>query len=260
MFRSEYCYVAHTEVGFVVAGNKNKGKHEITRWRYKIKLDVEETAKKAEEFGLTCRLLEGQAKNMRGKNGWGEGFPLNQYEIKGGALPESIKIQIGPKTTQIFLFGKTEIQTPNDLSSENLIKHIDFFENLLSEIDASEVIMNKIAVFFAEESKRFSEGTRIIEKVAGTQKILDSSRTMTDKLLEKIEKHFMSEFDAAWVEIFQGQPYLAKERLRKADEEITFWFNDFIAEAKKTNDPRVVQWEADFQKLKKYPYSIMGMF
>jgi hypothetical protein len=93
-------FPAHTEVGFMVPKGKRKRKYELARWRYKIKLDIEETAEEAEKLGFKTRLLEGQPKNKRGTDGWGEAYPLNQYEISGGQLPVSIKIQVSPLTTQ----------------------------------------------------------------------------------------------------------------------------------------------------------------
>ena len=119
MFRSEYCYVAHTQVGFAVTSSKRNKEPEFARWRYQVKIDIEETKSRAENRGFSCRLLEGQPKNKKGKNGCCEPYPLPEYEITGGELSPDAKIQIAPKTTQIFFFGP-ELIKPSQINLEAL--------------------------------------------------------------------------------------------------------------------------------------------
>jgi hypothetical protein len=132
-------------VGFGVANIKRSKAPELARWIYKVKINVEETSLEAQKRGFHCRPLEGQPKNKKGQNGWGEPYYLRQYEITGGSLPSQSKIQISPQTTQIFFFGP-EIPKPSVFSLETFELFLEGMECLVGNLEKVEGLMNELTV------------------------------------------------------------------------------------------------------------------
>jgi hypothetical protein len=139
------------------------------RWKYKIQVDVEETAKHARRKGFSVRLLEGQSRTH------GEPYPLNQIEIKGGGFEflNVDKLIVGPHVTQLY--------------KKNSQK--------LDEIDR---ILNDIVVFAPKETSRFGREIRmpvqtirrLRERKKAMEKLYDAAfsvlvqRKITDALSE----------------------------------------------------------------------------
>jgi hypothetical protein len=245
-------------VGFVVSTKKKKEEHEIARWRYCIKLDVEETAEKARQLGFVCRSLEGQPKNKKGKDGWGEDYPLNQYEITGFRLPKRVKIHLAPKATQIFILGKIELPVPSEISNDKIVILYNNLEKLLDELEDSEKVLNEISVFTPDEKNRFSQSSRIYSKIPSMFRLIISSNDAFQYILNRFEQKGMEEIRTIWIEILQGNVVLAKSRLEALNSDITYCYNDILNFAKEWNDPRVKQWEEDFKEAQMFPFKLNG--
>jgi hypothetical protein len=253
MFRSEYCYVSHTQVGFAVANSKKKKEPEFARWRYQVKIDVEETKLRAENCGFSCRLLEGQPKNKKGKNGCCEPYPLPEYEITGGQLSLNAKIQIAPKTTQIFFFGP-ELVKPSKITLEYLQPLIERMKIVADDLERAEHIMNKLAAFVDDEKGRFGQASRIYLKIPAMYRLIIASNDIYQQLLDDIMKKFWNEYIAAFDEMLQGKISFARRRMDDLLKETVFFYRSLIATAKEMKDPRAEQWEADLNKMLMEPF------
>lgn len=226
---------------------------ELARLRYNVQIDIEETRFKAEKNGFFCRLLEGQPKNKRGHNGWGEGYPLNQYEIKGGKLPSNTKIHIAPRVTQIFFFGK-EIPKPSNADVEKFERFLDQMEPFVNDLERTEKIMNDLSVFVPDEQNRFGMSTRIYTKIPGNYRLIQSLKDTNQQIIDEIMNKYWAEIEKAYTEMFQGKPYLARRRLAALIGEMNFFLQNLINMAKEWKDPRAEQWESELKKSMYFPF------
>ena len=224
---------------------------EIARYRYRFELYVEGTKLKAESLGYQCRQLEGQPKC---KNDFGEPYPLPQYEIIGGQLPPNLKIEIAPKTTQIYLFGE-ELKPPKIVNVETLEPFIETMATFCSHLEAAEEILNEVAVFL-DKKVTFCKESRIYTKTPAMYRLIISSNKIIDQLLAGIEKIFYDEINLAYVEMFQGNLSQAERRIQVALKEVEFFANDIISAAREMKDPRADQWEAEIKKAFNFPTGI----
>jgi hypothetical protein len=232
---------------------KRNKEPEFARWKYSVKIDVEETKSRAENRGFSCRFFEGQPKNKKGKNGWGEGYPLPQYEITGAELPVNTKIHIAPKTTQIFFFG-AELVKPSQLTCEQLEPLVIRIKSLADNLEKAEKIMNDLAAFADEEKGRFGQATRIYVKVPAMYRLIGSLKDTYQQLLDDIEAKFFDECNKAYDEMFQGKIFQARMRMDNLFKELAFFQRIFIESIRELKDPRADQWEADFNKALMYPF------
>lgn len=230
---------------------------ELARWKYNFQIDVEETRRNALQRGFSCRCLEGQPKNKKGKNGWGELYPLNQYEIKGGELPSNAKIHIAPKATQIFFFGN-ELPKPSGVDIEEFKRFLDGMEPLIDDLEKAERIMNDIAAFVPEEKHRFGPETRTYAKVPGMYRLTQGLKDVYQQILDDLTSKFWAEFEKACAEMFQGKAYLASRRLEALLKELTFFQRSLINLAREWKDPRAEQWEADLNNALMSPFGFFG--
>jgi hypothetical protein len=229
-------------VGFALTRRKQGKLPELARYRYKIQLDVEETKVKAESRGFTCRLLEGLPKNRKGLDGYGEPYPLPQYEITGANLPDYIKIEIVP---------------PKTINAETMEPILRQLESYCQELERVEEIMNEIAVFCNNNlAPAFSIERRIYTKTPAMYRLIIASRDITDQLLDNIMKIYWSEFDKAIAELSQGNFFQARRRLDQVENELEFFFKSLISTARQMKDPRVDKWEADFNNAKNAPLPV----
>ena len=98
-FRSEYCYVAHTQVGFTMC------KVEPLRWKYEISSDIEASAERARREGFSVVVLEGQPKGGRM-----EPYPLGIIKVQDGPFKAlNAVVHIGPRWSQIYKYDR-EVQ------------------------------------------------------------------------------------------------------------------------------------------------------
>lgn len=225
---------------------------ELARWRYNIQIDVEGTKRNADNRGFSCRTLEGQPKNKRGKNGWGELYPLNQYEITGGDFSPNSKIHIAPKTTQIFFFGN-EIQKPLDADLKEFERFLDCMEPLLNDLEKTEKIMNDLAAFVPHEKNRFGLSTRINAKVPAMYRLIQDLKDTNQEVFDELMNRFWVEVEKAYADMFQGKAYLASKRLELLISELTFFQQHLINMAKEWKDPRAEQWESRLRKSLSFP-------
>ena len=263
MFRSEYCYVAHTQVGFAVTSSKGNKEPEFARWRYQVKIDVEETKSRAENLGFSCRLLEGQPqlkkhKIKKNKDGCCEPYPLPEYEITGGELSHSAKIQIAPKTTQIFFFGP-ELIKPIRITFEELQPFVDRISVVANDLEKAENLMNELAAFVDDEQGRFGQATRIYVKVPAMYRLIIASNDVYQQLLDDIMTKFLNEYILAFDEMLQGKISFARRRMDDLLKEIVFFQRSLIATAKEMKDPRAEQWEADLNTLLTNPFGFASL-
>jgi hypothetical protein len=240
-------------VGFAVTGTKRNKVPEFARWRYKIKIDVEETKSRAESRGFSCRLLEGQPKNKKGKSGCCEPYPLPQYEIMGVEMPLNAKIQISPKTTQIFFFG-AEPSKPLHVTFDELQPFLERMESLVNDLEKAEKTMSELAAFVDGEKGRFGQATRIYVKVPAMYRLIISSTDISQQLFDDIMKKFMDEYIKVFDEMLQGKIFPARRRMDDLFKEIVFFQRSLIDTAKKLKDPCAEQWEADLNKALMYPF------
>lgn len=231
---------------------------ESARWKYKVQVNVEETKNKAEKRGFSCRLLEGQPKNKKGKDGWGEGYPLNQYEIAGGDFPSNIKIHLSHKTTQIFFFSNTEITAPKGIDLEGFEHFLDSMERLVTDLEKTERIMNELAAFVHNEKNRFGLDTRTNVKVPSMYRLIIESSKVSQKIQDALMKAFGDEFDKAFDDIVHGRVYFAKRRLDLLVREVASFQQHLIKLAKEWGNPEAEKWEADLKKALSYPYGSLG--
>ena len=225
---------------------------ELARLRYRVQVNVEETRLKAEKHGFSCRLLEGQPKNKRGKNGWGEGYPLNQYQIEGGKLPSNSKIHIAPKATQIFFFGN-EIPKPSNADVKEFESFLDRMEPFLNDLERTERTVNDLAVFVPDEQNRFGLSTRIYVKIPGNYRLIQGLKDTYQQIIDELMDKYWAEIEIAYAEMFQGKIYSASRRLNALLGETNFFLQNLINMAKEWNDPRAEQWEAELKKLMASP-------
>jgi hypothetical protein len=230
---------------------------ELARWRYSFQIDVEETRRKALERGFSCRLLEGQPKNKKGKDGWGELYPLNQYEITGGELPSNAKIHIAPKATQIFFFGN-EISKPSGVDIKEFERFLGSMEPLVDDLEKTERIMNDLAAFAPNEKHRFGLETRIWAKVPGMYRLTQGLKDVYQQILDDLMNKFWAEFEKACVEMSQGKAYFASRRLEALLKESTFFQQSLINLAREWKDPRAEQWEVDLNNALMSPFGLFG--
>jgi hypothetical protein len=233
-------------VGFAVNSGRKK-LPELARWRYQIQIDVEGTKKNAEGRGFSCRPLEGQPKNKKGKNGWGEPYPLNQYEITGGRLPLNSKIHIAPRASQIFFFGG-EIQKPENSDVKEFERFLDQMEPIIDDLEKTEAIMNEIAAFVPREEKRFGLSSRIQAKVPGMYRLIQSMKDMSQQVMDALMDIVWGEIEKAGTEMFQGQFYFARRRIEAMLSELVSFQQNLINMAKEWNDPRAEKWESELKK------------
>jgi hypothetical protein len=224
---------------------------ELARYRYKIQLEVEETKLQAERKGFKCRLLEGQPKNRKCKDGYGEPYPLPQYEITGGTLSENLKIEIAPSTTQIYFFGNEFVppKVINEVNMEPLLCQMELF---CRELEHAEEVLNEIAVF-SRNNEFFNKENRIYSKTPAMYRLIISSRDIIDQLFDNINKLFMDEVDLVLADLLQGRIYQARKRLDNALVELEFFGKSLLSTAREMNDPRTAKLEADLEKALNYP-------
>jgi len=164
------------------------------RWRYKIQVDVEETAKNARSKGFSVRLLEGQSRTH------GEPYPLNQIEIKGGSLTSNIKVIVSPHRTQIYIFIKD-------------IPDIDELERILKDRERTEQVLDDIVIFAANETARFSVDTMI---PVMSPSMLKTQQKLTAKIREAFDGLnglFQREIIRTSAYLTRGKVALAKNRM-----------------------------------------------
>jgi hypothetical protein len=231
---------------------------ESGRWIYKIQVNVEETRNKAEKNGFFCRSLEGQPKNKRGKDGWGEEYPLNQYEITGGDFPSNIKIHLSHKTTQIFFFSNKEITAPESLDLEGFEHFLDNMERFVTDLETTERIMNKLAAFAPTEKLQYGFDTRTNARIPSMYRLIIESSKANQKMQDAVMKAYWDEFNKALHEIGQGRPYLAKKRLDLLVREATSFQLSLIEMAKEWGNPKAEKWESDLKKILKSPFDIFS--
>ena len=237
----------------MVAVPKSHKSPEFARWKYKVKINVEETSFEAQKRGFSCRPLEGQPKNKKGQNGWGEPYPLGQYEITGGDLPLNTKIQVSPKTTQIFFFGP-ELAKPSVISVEAFKPFLEGMERLVGNLEKAEELMNELASFLPDEKERFGKATRIQAKVPAMYRLIITSEGTKQELLDDIMKKFYDEIEKVYDDMFQGRMDLASGRLNTLMNEAVFFQRSLIKLAKDWKDPNALKWEADLNKSLIFPF------
>lgn len=230
---------------------------ELARWRYKIKLDVDGTRRNAESQGFSCRPLEGQPKSKSGKNGWGEPYPLNQYEITGGTLPLNSKIHIAPKATQIFFFGN-EIPKPLKSDVKAFERFLEQIEPVIDDLEKTETIMNDLAAFVPGENNRFCLSSRIQAKVPGVYRLIQSMKEMTQHIVDALMDIAWGEIEKAGAEMSQGQFYLAMKRIEATRSELVSFQRNLINMAKEWNDPRAEKWEIELNKSLNFQFGFFG--
>ncbi len=231
---------------------KSHKEPEFARWKYKVKIDVEETRSKAQNLGFSCRTFEGQPKNKRGKDGWGEHYPLPQCEIAGGDFPPNSKIHISPSMSQIFFFG-SELVNPSHTNLDELQSFLERIEILAGDLEKSEKIMNGLAVFAAEEEGRFGQPARINANVPAMFRLIMSLKDVSQQLFDNIIKKFSDECIKASDEMLQGKIFLASKRIDDLLKEAVFFQRNLIDTARALKDPRAEQWEADLNRSLIYP-------
>ena len=253
MFKTKHAIVLVLIPRWVLRlAKRKKGKlPELGRFRYKISIDVEATKLNAEHNGFNCRLLEGQPKNKKGKDGFGELYPLPQYEVTGKELPNNIKVELAPKTTQVYVFGE-ELNPPEIGDAEAFLEKMEAFTNKMEtycqQIEIAEKVLNQITVF-SETPAKFCRETRIYTKTPAMYRLIISSRNVTDNLLDKVEKTYTYEINLAVAEMFRGNPMQAQKRLDNVLKEIDLFTKNLVATARQMNDPRADKWEAEFKEL-----------
>jgi hypothetical protein len=239
-------------VGFALTKQKKGKLPEVARYRYKVNLDVEATKLKAESKGFSCHIHEGQPKNKRGKDGYGNEYSLPQYGVTDGALPDNVKIEIAPSVTQIYLFDNP-LNPPAIEETTILLEKsklfLDKLEKFSQKVDAAEKVMNEIAVFSDNATFRFSIETRIYAKTSAIYRLIISSRDVTDHLLDMISKAYMHEISLSYADMFNGNLSQARRKLDLLMKEIEFFSRELVAMARQMKDPRADKWEAEFTEL-----------
>jgi hypothetical protein len=241
-------------VGFAVVHLKSHKSPELARWKYNIKIDVEETKLKAQNLGFLCRPYEGQPKNKKCQNGWGEPFPLGQCEISGGSFPSNAKIQISPKMTQIFFFGP-ELIKPSKISVEAIMPFLEGMVSLVENLEKAEGLMNELAIFLPEVQERFNITTRIQAKVTAMYRLIISSQSTFQELIDDITKKIYGEIEKVYYDMFQGTIDLARNRLNALLDDIVYSQRDFIKLARDSKNPNAEKWEADLNNSLINPFS-----
>jgi CxxC motif-containing protein len=198
------------------------------RWVYKIKSLVADTKESADDKGLEAFWLYGTTKTARE-------YPLGQIKIKGGELSPRIKIHISPTSTQLFYYVKGEINM-SDL------------ENILSEKEAAERILNDAVIFAPDETKHFSVKTaKPVESLAMLK---------MDKRLHELFDQALNAYGDAVIEQgmkaletgVKGNLPLASAQLRYLIDELALSGRKLIEDAKKSGNGNALQLERDFNE------------
>jgi hypothetical protein len=241
---------------------KSRKTPELARWSYKIKINVEETCIEAQKSGFHCRPLEGQPKNKKGKNGWGELYPLGQYEITGGNLSQNTKIHISPKTTQIFLFGN-EISKPSIHDLETFEPFFEELSDLADNIEKAEESMNRLSSFPPNEKERFNSATRTQAKVPAMYRLKITSDGTFQELLDDLMNKYYGEINKITDDVLQNMTplgfNLADQRLQALLNEMVFFQRNLIKLGKQWKNPNAQKWEDDLNKSLRETYDYRNL-
>jgi hypothetical protein len=250
-------------VGFAVPNAKSGKTPELARWSYRIKINVEETCIEAQKSGFHCRPLEGQPKNKKGKNGWGEPYPLGQYEITGGNLSQNTKIHISPKTTQFYLFGN-EISKPSIHDLETFEPFFEELSDLANNLEKAEELMNRLSSFPPNEKERFDCVTRTQAKVPAMYRLKITSDGTFQELLDDLMNKFYGELNKIIDDMLQNMTShgfnLADQRLQTLTNEMVFFQRNLIKLGKEWKNPNAQKWEDDLNKSLKDTYDFRNQF
>jgi len=156
------------------------------RWKYRIQVSVEETAKKTREKGFSVRFLEGQSRTF------GVPYPLNQIEIKSDRFGSNVKVIVGNKVTQIYVSSSDE-PTIGDL--EKIVDRLDNVENIL----------NQVVTFSDNETGRYNAKTRKPVMSVMMLKMKKMVSDGLDDLIQAMFQLFLKEFSRVQMLLLQGK-------------------------------------------------------
>lgn len=210
------------------------------RWKYDLKVDVEETESNAKAQGFEARLLEGETKN------YVQHYPLNQVKISGGNLSPNMKVHVGPNVTQIYY----NIESPSTLET---------LEEMISDVESAERILNYTIVFAPGETTRFGKDTSKPVMSISTLKLQINLKDGFSKILDELERIYLCEIEKSLLEAMQGRPHFAQNRLKALIDEITRFYAEIVKMAREQGLPEADKWDEDFKKILSAPLGSLGL-
>jgi len=196
------------------------------RWKYELKVNVEETGNQAKSKGFSVRNLEGQSKTNE------EPYPLNQVEIKGWDLSSKVKVIVGPKVTQVYFY------------IEN-VPEINELENIVMNLGKVEQILNEVVIFAPDEVARFSMETKIPVMSIGMLKMQYKLKEEVHRVLGKFGELVLREFAQAFVCFSQGKIGYALKRMGALSSELLNFQRNLIQWAKEQGIAEAEKWERE---------------
>jgi len=209
------------------------------RWTYDLKVDVEETEKNSKTQGFEVRLLEGETKNFV------QHYPLNQVKISGGDLSPNIKVHVGPNVTQIYYSIESSLT-------------LDYLERMVSDVESAERILNCVVVFAPDETARFGKETSKPVKSTSMLKLQINLKDGFSRILEEWQRSYMCEIDQILSIAFQGQPFLAQQRLNGLLNDLTSFYLEIVKMARDQGLPEADKWDEELKRLLSAPIGSLG--
>lgn len=226
-------FIGHSHLGFSVIAMVS------IRWKYHLRVDIEETECNAKAQGFETRLLEGETKNFR------QHYPLNQVKISGGKLSPNLKVHVGPNVTQIYYY----IEAPSTL---------EILKKMVSDVESAERILNYTVVFAPDETARFGkdESKPIMSTSMLTLQI--GLGGIFNKILDELGRKYMCEIEKSLFDAVQGRPFLAEKRLTAMLDELTRFYREIVNIAREQGSPDADRWEEELDRILSAPLGSLG--
>lgn len=203
------------------------------RWRFKIRVDVEETGCLARSRGFSVYEFEGQSRTNE------ELYPLNQIEVKGWDLSSKVKVIVGPKVTQVYFYVEN-------------VPEINELENIVMNLGKVEQILNEVVVFAPDETARFSMETEIPVMSSGMLKTQYKLNEGFHRVLERFGGRVLNELVRAFVCLSQGKIGYAMKRMDALSSELLNFQRNLIQWAKEQGIAEAEKWESELLESERF--------
>jgi hypothetical protein len=226
-------FILHTHLGFSVIAFVS------IRWKYDLKVNVQETENNSKAQGFESRLLEGETKNFS------QHYPLNQVKISGGNLSPKIRVHVGPNVTQIYY----SLENPSTFET---------LQRMVSDVENTERILNYTIVFAPDENARLGKDTGKPVMSTSMLKLQIHLKDVFKKFLDDLGQFCMREIAKSFLDIAQGKPFLAEKRLSTSLDELTRFYAEIVKIARDQGLSQADKWDEDLKKILSDPFGSLG--
>lgn len=210
------------------------------RWKYNLKVDVEETESNAKKQGFEARLLEGESRTYH------QHYPLNQVKISGGNLSPNMKVHVGPNVTQVYYYIESH-------------PTLETLEKMVSDVEIAERILNYTIIFAPDEIARFGKATAKPVESVSMLKLQTNLRDGFNKTLDEFERIFMCEIDKILFDATQGRTLFAANRIKALLDELTRFYKEIVNLAREWGLSEAEKWDEDLKKILSAPLGSLGI-